>query len=401
MSEEKKYITFRDLRAVAPAQKAEPPTSTTSPSTPSTSSIGSIPSTASASDSTDTLGLVPVNKAITATPAATTESSSISSSSSIPSTSSSASTSSIGREAGSIIRENASDEKPKKSSVAPERDFQRVPNSVTREAIPGGLFRGKSKQVWDYLWSVTRGAVVPVRTTRKSRREIKTGSGLGSMVTVDAALEHLERVGLINVKPAVGSFAGNEYEVFTPDEASTSTTSTPSSSRITQKVDELDVPESGTSSTTQIIEKTGSSGHSNTSFKTKDINTDDEAFAEFAAAVRKTAKEITGKEPSKAEAARWAEVAEVLMTELRLAAGRTTVSNVPAFLAEHLRRRLWKKEKRQIEAEAAEQKASVSARKVDASQCPDCFGTAMYYPEGFDKGVARCPHSKLVAESKE
>jgi hypothetical protein len=220
------------------------------------------------------------------------------------------------------------------------------------------------------------------------------------MVTVDAALEHLERVGLLTVTPAVGSFAGNEYEVFTPDEASTSTSSITSTSRITQKVDVLDVLESSTSSTTQIIENTDTSGRSNTSFKTKDINTDDEAFAEFAAAVKKTAKEITGKEPSKAEAARWAEVAEVLMTELKIAAGRTTVSSVPAFLAEHLRRRLWKKEKRQIEAEAATQHASAPLGKADVTQCPDCFGTGMFYPEGFDKGVARCPHSKLLAESK-
>ncbi|HEV2707837.1 MAG TPA: hypothetical protein VGV59_18095 [Pyrinomonadaceae bacterium] len=279
-----------------------------------------------------------------------------------------------------------------------------MPNSITRKAIPGGLFRGKSKQVWDYLWSVTRGAVVPVSSTRKSRREIKAGSGLGSMVTVDAALEHLESVGLIAVKPAVGSFAGNEYEVFTPEEAYTSTSSTPSTSsstRITQKVDVLDVLETSSTSTTEVVENTGGSGHPNTSFKTKDINTDDEAFAEFMAAVKKTAKEITGKEPSKAEAARWGEVAEVLMTELRIAAGRTTISSVPAFLAEHLRRRLWKKEKRQIEAEAAEQKASTPARKIDPSKCPDCFGTSMYYPEGFEKGVARCPHSKLKLESAE
>jgi hypothetical protein len=404
MSEEKKYVTFRDLRAVAPAQKtAEPPTSATSPSTSSTSStssIGNVPSTAPASDLPTPPEPAPVNKALIAAPAAAIRLPSTSSSSS---TSSSASTSSTARETGTLTQEDRSYEKPKNPSIAPERDFQRVPNSITRAAIPGGLFRGKSKQVWDYLWSVTRGAVVPIRTTRKSRREIKVGSGLGSMVTVDAALEHLESVGLITVKPAVGSFAGNEYEVFTPDEASTSTssiTSTSSSSRITQKVDELDVLDSGTSSTTQLIENTGGYDRPNTSFKTKDINTDDEAFAEFAAAVRKTAKEITGKDPSKAEAARWAEVAEVLMTELKIAAGRTNVSSVPAFLAEHLRRRLWKKEKRQIEAEAAEQKASAPARKVDASKCPDCFGTGMYYPNGFDKGVARCPHSKLTAESE-
>jgi len=138
-----------------------------------------------------------------------------------------------------------------------------------------------------------------------------------------------------------------------------------------------------------------------TFLKTKTNTDDDEAFAEFLAAVRKTSKEIAGREPSKAEAARWAEVAEVLMTELRIAAGRTTISNVPAFLAEHLRRRLWKKEKRQIEAEAAEHKASTPSGKVDTLKCPDCFGTGMYYPEGFEKGVARCLHSKLTAEGGE
>jgi hypothetical protein len=94
-------------------------------------------------------------------------------------------------------------------------------------------------------------------------------------------------------------------------------------------------------------------------------------------------------------------LAEVLVTELKIAAGRTTVSSVPAFLAEHLRRRLWKKEKRQIEAEAIEQK-SAAATTSDISQCPDCFGTGMWYPEGFEKGVAKCQHKRLseISEAK-
>jgi hypothetical protein len=380
MSEEKKYVTFRDLRAVAPAQKPASE-SITSPS------ISSSPSTTSTSSA-----VTAVEPEIITSP----------STPSSPSTSRLSSTTSTPNIVRSESRSRQdSQQRQKKSSVAPESDFQRVPNSVTRRAIPEGLFRGKSKQVWDYLWSVTRGAVVPTRSTRKSRREIKAGSGLGSMVTVDAALEHLENLGLIAVKPAIGSLTGNEYEVLTPDEASTSTSSTASSTRITQKVDELDVPESGSTSTTQLVENAGAWGPPNTSFKTKELNTDDEAFAEFAAAVRKTAKEITGKEPSKAESARWAEVAEVLMTELRIAAGRTNVSSVPAFLAEHLRRRLWKKEKRQIEAEAAEHKAFAPAKKVDASKCPDCFGASMWYPEGFEKGVARCQHSRLATERSE
>jgi hypothetical protein len=35
--------------------------------------------------------------------------------------------------------------------------------------------------------------------------------------------------------------------------------------------------------------------------------------------------------------------------------------------------------------------------KADAAKCPDCFGTGMWYPEGFEKGVSRCRHEKLRA----
>jgi hypothetical protein len=89
-------------------------------------------------------------------------------------------------------------------------------------------------------------------------------------------------------------------------------------------------------------------------------------------------------------------LAEVLVTELKIAAGRTTVSSVPAFLAEHLRRRLWKKDKRQMADEGGGEPQQ-AAPGVDAANCPDCFGTGMYYPEGYDKGVARCRHERLGA----
>jgi hypothetical protein len=138
----------------------------------------------------------------------------------------------------------------------------------------------------------------------------------------------------------------------------------------------------------------GLNAQDKTSFKTNTEKDDDEAFAEFNAALKKAAKEITGREPSHAETARWGELAEVLVTELKIAAGRTTVSSVPAFLAEHLRRRLWKKEKRQIDDERSKEQ-SATAQKVDASECPDCFGTGMWYPEGFEKGVARCEHKAI------
>jgi hypothetical protein len=289
--------------------------------------------------------------------------------------------------------------------AAPKRDFTRAANSIVRDAIPAGVFTGKGKHLYDYLYSQTRGAITPVHSARIPTEKVMAGAGM----TRNTFRFHLERLcnsGLIRVDQRPGEHGGNVYTVLLPEEAGLQrgdrghrgergySGDTGENLPLVQG-SEVDPSHLSSSSTESDIY-----GDSKTSFKTKEINTDDEAFAEFAAAVRRTAKEITGKELSKAEAARWAEVAEVLMTELKIAAGRTTISSIPAFLAEHLRRRLWKKEKRQIEAEAAEQKASVPAVKVDASQCPDCSGTGMYYPDGFDKGVARCPHSKLFEESK-
>lgn len=108
-------------------------------------------------------------------------------------------------------------------------------------------------------------------------------------------------------------------------------------------------------------------------------------------ALRKTAKELTGREPSVSDAERWGELAELLSTELKLAAARTTVSNVPAFLTEHLRRRLWKTDKNPSKG----QQTPGTAAPANVNECPDCRGTGLFYPEGFEKGVARCRHEKL------
>ena len=148
----------------------------------------------------------------------------------------------------------------------------------------------------------------------------------------------------------------------------------------------------------QPHEESTTSGEPKTSFKTNTERDDDEAFARLLARLKAAVKDVTGKETTAAEAERWEQLADLLVTELKIAAGRTNVSSVPAFLTEHLRRRLWKKEKRQVEEEgkAVGSRQSGDA-KVDASKCPDCFGTGMWYPEGFEKGVARCGHDKLHA----
>ena len=125
---------------------------------------------------------------------------------------------------------------------------------------------------------------------------------------------------------------------------------------------------------------------------------DDEAYALMFSRLREAVRDVTGRDSTPAETERWGELAELLVTELKIAAGRTTVSNVPAFLTEHLRRRLWKKDRRQVEEEGKSAASSQGAGiGVDASTCPDCFGTGMWYPEGFDKGVARCGHEKLTS----
>jgi hypothetical protein len=144
------------------------------------------------------------------------------------------------------------------------------------------------------------------------------------------------------------------------------------------------------------------SDDSKTFFKTKEENLDDDAaLAGLIDALKTINRELTGKDLSRTEADRWRELAEVLIAELKIAAARTTVSSVPSFLAEHLRRRLWKIDKKQARAEGRElpdeQMKAVPA--VDSSQCPDCGGSGWWYPEGESKGVAKCKHAKLKQES--
>jgi hypothetical protein len=206
-------------------------------------------------------------------------------------------------------------------------------------------------------------------------------------------------VGLIIRHWELGSTEGSEYEVRLPEELLPLPTTPHHSPPLptTQFLGSGYTQFLGSGGYSQPIDFTATSGDGKTYIKTNTEN-DDEAFADFAAAFRQAAREITGRELTNAERSKLKELADVLVTELKIAAGRTTVSSVPAFLAEHLRRRLWKKEKRQIEAEASDPAAQASANSIDAAGCPDCYGTGMYYPEGFDKGVARCRHEKLLSQ---
>jgi len=219
-------------------------------------------------------------------------------------------------------------------------------------------------------------------------------SGVKDIKTVKTHLNKLRQQGLLTWQTLKGEHEGSFYEVFLPEEVSPDLAqSQPNPSPILKT--DLDLAQKTVwAGLPNLTDSQGLNAHDKTSFKTNTEKIDDEAFADFLADLKRAVREVTGREASPAESAKWKEVSDILVTELKIAAGRTTVSSVPAFLAEHLRRRLWKKEKRQIEDERSNDQPSASS-KVDAAQCPDCFGTGMWYPEGFDKGVARCEHKSL------
>jgi hypothetical protein len=258
---------------------------------------------------------------------------------------------------------------PSPSPIAPARDYQKVANSITRVAVPAGVFKGKCKQLYDFLYSKTRGSIVPSRSVRLTRREIMLGSDIGSTKTLFLNLRHLRDAGLVTWDERVGPHEGNIYTVHLPEEIDTmgtqSTLSTESTS--SPKVDRVLGVESTLSTHSLSAASRDTSGEPKTSFKTNTERADDEAFAALVEKLKTASREVSGKEPSKADTERWAEVAELLVTELKVAASRTIVTSAPAFLAEHLRRRLRKADARQIEREVGE----ASSRQPFGSSKPE------------------------------
>lgn len=286
--------------------------------------------------------------------------------------------------------------------IAPARDYMKVANSIHREAVPSGLFKGKSKQTYDYLYSRTRGAVVPTRTVQVSWKDIMRGARIGSDKTLREHLKQLSAAGLISWAWEDGSQGGSVYTVYLPEEATgtsgtTGTGGTPSTSgQFLPAVPPVENT-TGTGGLNSSHQRT--SADPKTSFKTKDQIIDDEptAFKVLGTKLQVATSELTGKQPTAADAERWGELADVLVAELRIAAARTTVSNVPAFLAEHLRRRLWKLDKKQAAEKGIETPDKTPSTASESPQdCPDCKGSGWEYPNGPDGGVRKCKHDKLT-----
>jgi hypothetical protein len=249
-------------------------------------------------------------------------------------------------------------------SPAPARDFNRRANSLEREALPQGLFPGSSKKIYDALYLRTRGANPPRPRVRASRRDFLDWTDIRNIKTVDGHLRYLMGVGLIIRHWELGSTEGSQYEVRLPEELPRLTTSLHQSpaDTTTQFSGSGYSQFSGSGGEGQPVDSSTTSGGDKTSsFKTNIERADDEAFAALVEKLKTASREVSGKEPSKADAERWGEVAELLVTELKVAASRTTVTSAPAFLTEHLRRRLRKADARQIEREVSEASSKQAA----------------------------------------
>jgi hypothetical protein len=296
--------------------------------------------------------------------------------------------------------------------TAPARDFNKRANSLDRVALPAGIFPGSSKKLYDALYIRTRGAVVPKRSLRATKRELSDWSGIRNVKTIDSHLRYFSAIGLVISEWQRGQNDGSLYEVLLPEETSglfvarsrgvtppdpTLLPVTPPDMESPQNLGSPHLQNLGSPHLTDLSNLSTSYGDAKTDLKTKDQNTDDEAFAKLVAKLKEATREVTGKDSTLTDADRWQEVADVLVAELRIAAARTTISSVPAFMAEHLRRRLWKIDKKQAQAEGRELPDQPKTTNiVPAGQtCLDCNNTGWWYPNGSDKGVTRCKHANL------
>ncbi|MGB7924439.1 MAG: hypothetical protein WCF57_14455 [Pyrinomonadaceae bacterium] len=296
---------------------------------------------------------------------------------------------------------------PAIAETAPKRDFARVPNSITRDALPAGLFKGTSKKLYDALYLRTRGAILPIREIKARQSELMLWAQV-SHNTLRAHLRHLEAAGLVIRRWELGDNDGAVYEIFIPEEVLTPPPSNhlpPPPPTTNQKLVGPSTQNVVVGGGGQVADNSTTYENPKTLIKTNtERDDDDAALAGLNATLKQAAQEVTGRELSESERERWRELGEVLATELKIAAARTTVSSAPSFLAEHLRRRLWKKDKRELQAEILAPTSHIghssSINPEQIKQCPDCGGTGFRYKgENFTGGVEKCKHEKLEATS--
>jgi hypothetical protein len=278
--------------------------------------------------------------------------------------------------------------------IAATKDFNRRHNSLDRDALPAGLFPGTSQKLYNALFLKTRGAIVPRRTVQATKRELMAWSNIRSKNTIAVNLNILTSIGWIKAEHDIGSHEGSVYEVFTFEELPDPTQPNLSQPVPTQKLGVDPTQKLGWDGSGNPVDNKGTSETPKTSFNTKEKSIDDEAAPR---ALREVERELTGKNSSTAQ---WDELWELLTAELKIAAARTTVSSVPAFLTEHLRRRLWKLDKKAMDTQSREAGETPATQPASHPSNCVCGSSLWWYPNGQDKGVARCTEVKIVEDSE-
>jgi hypothetical protein len=77
------------------------------------------------------------------------------------------------------------------------------------------VIKGSTRTVWQLLLRVAHRTDPPTRKFQVSRREIQKEAGIGSLNTIDNALENLESYGLLRRYSVPGSNDGYIYELLT------------------------------------------------------------------------------------------------------------------------------------------------------------------------------------------
>ncbi len=240
-----------------------------------------------------------------------------------------------------------------KAPTSPVKNFTKVPNSVTSDAIPQGMFKGLSKHTYDVLYKLTRGAINPRREVQLTRLELMKLTGL-SENTQRAHVKYLSVAGLLKITYHTGKHEGAIYEVLVPEEIDTLSPTNPSQVvPTTPNQYQLEVTPSKEYQNLVPVTSQNLVGVSTTDFienkevirPTKQENTknknDDEAFGQFLEKFQSVSEELTGKKLSGNDSTNLAKLADLLILELRMAARRTgNISSIPAFLTEVLRRKL-------------------------------------------------------------
>jgi hypothetical protein len=235
----------------------------------------------------------------------------------------------------------------KSVETSPTRDFTKVSNSIMKRAIPEKYFRGLSKHTYDVLYQRTRGAIVPKRTIQLTKDELVRLTGI-SKDAIKLHIKYLKEIGLLKSRPAIGSHAGWEYEILVPEEIEETEQVEVRQDKARQGKASENLPlHSGQNlpplTHSNLVENKDVYEFSKTSLKT-DTKNDDEANAalrEVAGKLDAVSKKLTGKGLSAREAEKWGSLVDLLILELEIAAKKTdSISSVPAFLTEVLRRKL-------------------------------------------------------------